>query len=64
MAQGVQRRWGSLLGRPPWGGTPLGLQIMRKNTCQIHDRAHLAYKLCVKKRANCIMVTPWVTTNA
>ena len=56
-------------GEAPWGGPPgevphPGLQIMRTNTCQIHDGAHLAYKLCVKTRANCMMVPPWVTTNA
>ena len=47
MSQGRPKALGRLLGEAPWGGISPGLQIIRKNACQMHVSTPLAYKLYV-----------------
>ena len=57
MARGVQRHWGSFLGRPPWGGTLPGLanKLCGKTRAKCMLPPPRANKLCVKTRTNCML---------
>ena len=58
MSQGRPEALGRPLGEAPWGGIPPGLQIMRKNTCQMHVNTPLAYKLYVNSNKNNLASPP------